>query len=83
MIAIGFGLVSGSLWVWLLIVAYFVLVYIPVIKYEEMILREKFQEYPAYADNVPAFYPGFRHIQLRLLNFLSGKHGEIANTTQC
>jgi Phospholipid methyltransferase len=59
LIAIGFGLVSGSIWVWILIVAYFVLVYIPVIKYEEMFLREKFQEYAAYADKVPAFYPAF------------------------
>ncbi len=57
LIAIGFGLVCGSIWVWILIVAYFVLVYIPVIKYEEMTLREKFQEYPAYANQVPAFYP--------------------------
>ncbi len=59
LIAIGFGLITGSIWVWVLILAYFVLVYIPVIKYEEMILREKFQEYSAYADKVPAFYPGF------------------------
>jgi protein-S-isoprenylcysteine O-methyltransferase Ste14 len=59
LIAIGFGLISGSIWVWILIVAYFVLVYIPVIKYEESILQEKFQEYAAYAGKVPAFYPTF------------------------
>lgn len=57
LIAIGFGLVSGSIWVWILIFAYFVLVYIPVIKYEEKILREKFSEYPAYAEKIPAFHP--------------------------
>jgi protein-S-isoprenylcysteine O-methyltransferase Ste14 len=57
LIAIGFGLISGSIWVWILIIAYFVLVYIPVIRYEETILHEKFSEYPAYAAKVPAFYP--------------------------
>jgi protein-S-isoprenylcysteine O-methyltransferase Ste14 len=57
LIAIGFGLISGSIWVWILIVAYFALVYIPVIRYEESILREKFSEYPAYAAKVPALYP--------------------------
>jgi protein-S-isoprenylcysteine O-methyltransferase Ste14 len=57
LIAIGFGLISGSIWVWLLIVAYFVLVYIPVIRYEEMILRQKFSGYPGYAAKVPAFFP--------------------------
>jgi protein-S-isoprenylcysteine O-methyltransferase Ste14 len=57
LIAIGFGLISGSIWVWILVVAYFALVYIPVIRYEETILREKFSEYPAYAEKVPALYP--------------------------
>jgi protein-S-isoprenylcysteine O-methyltransferase Ste14 len=57
LIAIGFGLISGNIWVWIFIVAYFALVYIPVIKYEETILREKFPEYPAYAEKVPALYP--------------------------
>jgi protein-S-isoprenylcysteine O-methyltransferase Ste14 len=59
LIAIGFGLVCGSIWVWILIVAYFGLVYVPVIKYEEMILREKFSEYASYANQVPSFYPTF------------------------
>lgn len=59
LIAVGFGLISGSIWVWILIVAYFVLVYIPVIKYEETILREKFSEYAAYVEKVPALYPTF------------------------
>lgn len=57
LIAIGFGLVSGSIWVWILILAYFVLVYIPVIKFEESILHEKFPDYSAYTQKVPAFYP--------------------------
>lgn len=59
LIAIGFGLVSGSIWIWILIFGYFVLVYIPVIKFEESILREKFSDYSAYAAKVPAFYPIF------------------------
>lgn len=57
LIAIGFGLISGSIWVWILVVAYFALVYIPVIRYEETILRKKFSEYPPYAAKVPALYP--------------------------
>ena len=73
LIAIGFGLVSGSIWVWILITAYFVLVYIPVIKYEEMILREKFLEYPPYAGKVPAFYPTFSPYPIATTQFSFGQ----------
>ena len=58
LIAIGFCLVANSIWVWLLVVAYFVLCYIPVIQFEESTLRDKFpSEFPPYAAAVPAFYP--------------------------
>jgi len=61
LIAAGFSVVAGSIWVWLIVFAYFLLCYIPVIRYEENILREKFpDEYPPYAQAVPALYPGTR-----------------------
>ena len=57
----GFCLVTGSLWIWLLVPAYFLLCYLPVIRYEESILRQKFSnDFPAYAAAVPAFYPTFK-----------------------
>lgn len=63
LIAVGFGLASGSVWVWLIIFGYFLLVYIPVVKYEERILREKFPEYDTYVASVPAFYPSLTRYQ--------------------
>jgi protein-S-isoprenylcysteine O-methyltransferase Ste14 len=58
MIALGFCLVANSFWVWLLVILYFVLCYLPVIRHEEFLLRTKFPaEYPPYAAAVPAFYP--------------------------
>jgi protein-S-isoprenylcysteine O-methyltransferase Ste14 len=58
LIAIGFCLIAGSFWVWLIVVGYFLFCYIPVVRYEESLLREKFPaEYPPYAAAVPAFYP--------------------------
>jgi protein-S-isoprenylcysteine O-methyltransferase Ste14 len=58
LIAIGFCLIANSIWVWLLMLAYFTLCYIPVVHQEETLLREKFPvEYPAYASAIPAFYP--------------------------
>ncbi len=61
LIAIGFCLVANSIWVWLLVLAYFVLCYLPVVHYEESMLREQFSaEYPPYAAAVPAFYPTIR-----------------------
>lgn len=61
LIALGFCLVAGSLWIWILVAAYFVLCYLPVIRYEEIFLAEKFPEdYPKYAEAVPGLYPGLR-----------------------
>jgi protein-S-isoprenylcysteine O-methyltransferase Ste14 len=60
LIAAGFCLVAGSWWVWGLAVSYFVFCYVPVIRFEEKILREKFSDYGNYASRVPAFYPTFR-----------------------
>lgn len=61
LIALGFCLVAGSLWIWILVAAYFVLCYLPVIRYEETFLAEKFPEdYPKYAEAVPGLYPGLK-----------------------
>jgi len=60
LIAIGFALVSNSIWVWVIVLLYFLLVYVPVVGYEEKILREKFSEFAEYASKVPRFFPTFR-----------------------
>jgi protein-S-isoprenylcysteine O-methyltransferase Ste14 len=58
LIAIGFCLIANSTWVWLLVIAYFVLCYIPVIRQEESVLRKKFPvEYSVYSAVVPGLYP--------------------------
>ena len=58
LIAIGFCLIAGSIWIWILMFAYFLLCYIPVIRFEENTLREKFpDQYDRYAAIIPAFYP--------------------------
>jgi protein-S-isoprenylcysteine O-methyltransferase Ste14 len=57
LIGIGFCLISGSVWVWIIMFAYFFLVYVPVVRYEEGVLREKFPEYSEYAAKVPASFP--------------------------
>jgi protein-S-isoprenylcysteine O-methyltransferase Ste14 len=69
-IAIGFCLVAGSVWLWLLVVGYFALCYIPVIQHEEMLLRKKFPEdYPVYANAVPAYYPTLNAYPTTSTNF--------------
>lgn len=64
LIALGFCLIAGSVWIWILFAIYFTVCYLPVIQYEERILREKFQtDYEDYAREVPAFYPALRPYQ--------------------
>jgi protein-S-isoprenylcysteine O-methyltransferase Ste14 len=61
LIAIGFCIVAGSIWIWILAIAYFVLCYLPVIRFEENTLQQKFgSDYSAYAAAVRAFRPGIR-----------------------
>jgi protein-S-isoprenylcysteine O-methyltransferase Ste14 len=61
LIALGFCLIAGSMWIWILFAIYFIVCYVPVIQYEERILREKFPtDYERYADEVPALYPTFK-----------------------
>jgi protein-S-isoprenylcysteine O-methyltransferase Ste14 len=58
LMGIGFCIVAGSIWIWIFMIAYFLLCYIPVIRFEEGILREKFGiTFTNYAASVPALYP--------------------------
>jgi len=58
LIAIGFTLLTASIWILLLVLFYFLFCYIPVVRFEEGILREKFpKEFNQYSAAVPAFYP--------------------------
>ena len=69
-LAIGFCLIAGSVWVWALVVLYFVFCYIPVIRYEEHTLHEKFgDDFAAYASRVPAFYPTLKMYPLTSTRF--------------
>jgi protein-S-isoprenylcysteine O-methyltransferase Ste14 len=56
-IATGFGLASRNPWVALLIVFFFVLIYYPVIYWEEKYLQANFPEFAAYSASVPRFFP--------------------------
>ena len=58
LIGLGFFLISASYWILLLIALYFVVSYIPVIRYEEEILKNKFPgAFEEYSKNVPTFFP--------------------------
>ena len=70
LIAAGFCLVAGSLWIWLLTLLYFLLCYIPVIRHEETLLRQKFSnDFLAYASAVPAFYPQIKRYPVATTTF--------------
>lgn len=69
-IAIGFCLISDSIWIWVITIGYFLLCYIPVIHYEEKILAEKFPEdFYQYKAAVPAFYPTIKLYHERTTQF--------------
>ena len=57
-IALGFGVASGSWWLFLLIAAYVGSIYFPVMNVEAVVLKERLgSEYIDYADNVPLLFP--------------------------
>ncbi len=56
-IAIGFGIASRDLWVALGIIALFAVIYVPVIRSEEVFLRQQFAEYDSYARRAPRLLP--------------------------
>ncbi|HEX6279489.1 MAG TPA: isoprenylcysteine carboxylmethyltransferase family protein [Pyrinomonadaceae bacterium] len=57
-IAIGFGIASGSWWLFLLVVTYIGSIYFPVMNVEADVLRQRLgQEYEEYEANVPLLIP--------------------------
>jgi protein-S-isoprenylcysteine O-methyltransferase Ste14 len=64
LIMLGFVLLYGSLWGYIVIIPLFTLVYYAIVKNEESYLEEKFgQEYAEYCARVNRFIPNFRGLQ--------------------
>jgi protein-S-isoprenylcysteine O-methyltransferase Ste14 len=57
LIAAGFIVAAGNLWIALGTVLMFVIIYLPVIRAEESYLRSVFADYDQYAAQVPRFFP--------------------------
>jgi protein-S-isoprenylcysteine O-methyltransferase Ste14 len=56
-LAIGFALASRSWWIVAGIILLFFAIYLPVIRGEEVFLRERFPQFEDYARQVPRFFP--------------------------
>jgi protein-S-isoprenylcysteine O-methyltransferase Ste14 len=54
-IAVGFAIAGRNGWIAVLLVAIFLVVYLPVVRAEERFLSAEFSEYAAYARRVPRF----------------------------
>src|ERR1700694_2415578 len=59
LIGVGFAMAARSWWIGLLLLVMFFAIYIPVIRGEEELLRQKFPEFDAYALQVPRMFPRF------------------------
>jgi protein-S-isoprenylcysteine O-methyltransferase Ste14 len=59
LMGVGFAVAARSWWVGVVLVAMFVVVYLPVIRDEEAFLRGKFPEFEEYARRVPRMVPRF------------------------
>jgi len=63
LILVGFVLLYGSLWGYVIVLPFFTLVYYSIVKNEESYLKEKFgRDYAKYEDNVNRFIPNLRGI---------------------
>ena len=58
--AIGFALAARSIWVLIVIVLMFLVIYLPVIRSEEVFLRSTFPAFEEYARSVPRLLPRAR-----------------------
>ncbi len=58
--AVGFAVAARSWWVGGALAVIFLAVYVPVIRYEETFLREKFPQFEEYARRVPRVWPRCR-----------------------
>jgi protein-S-isoprenylcysteine O-methyltransferase Ste14 len=56
-IGIGFAIAARDVWVAIVIILFFVVIYLPVIRSEEAYLRGQFREYDDYARRVPSLLP--------------------------
>lgn len=56
-LAAGFALAARSWWIAGALVAFFAVIYVPVIRAEETFLRERFPEFEEYARHVPSLLP--------------------------
>jgi protein-S-isoprenylcysteine O-methyltransferase Ste14 len=56
-LAIGFGMAGRNLWIFLFMIIFFLLIYVPVIRAEEELLRARFLEFEDYARRVPRLWP--------------------------
>jgi len=54
---VGFAVAARSWWVGVALVVMFFAIYVPVIRDEEVFLRQKFPEFEVYARNVPRMFP--------------------------
>ena len=61
LIGVGFAMAARSWWVGLLLLVMFFAIYIPVIRGEEELLRQKFPEFDEYARQVPRMFPRLGH----------------------
>jgi protein-S-isoprenylcysteine O-methyltransferase Ste14 len=59
-IAVGFSIASRSWWIVAVMLIFFALVYVPVIRSEEAFLRARFPEFENYAKQVPRLLPRLR-----------------------
>ncbi len=86
LILLGFVLLYGSLWGYILVLPLFTLIYYAIVKNEESYLKQTFgQEYAAYEASVSRFIPNFRGIKNSLQKYhydwkkvLSKEYGTIS-----
>src|SRR6202043_818417 len=58
LIGVGFAMAARSWWIGCLLLGMFFAIYIPVIRGDEELLRQKFPEFDEYARQVPRMFPG-------------------------
>jgi protein-S-isoprenylcysteine O-methyltransferase Ste14 len=78
-LAAGFAVAARSWWVAGILVAFFVVIYLPVIRSEEGFLRGRFPEFENYAHHVPVLLPRVTAFEGKRGGFswcLYGKHRE-------
>src|ERR1700720_805430 len=61
LIGVGFAMAARSWWIGWLLLGMFFAIYIPVIRGEEELLRQKFPEFDEYSRQVPRMFPRLGH----------------------